>query len=146
ALIIESPLKWARFNVIKGFLNITIADQYLNDFLFAEYANSEFGMKKTKAGRVVVEYSSPNTNKPLHMGHLRNNFLGWSVAEIYKANGYEIVKTCIANNRGIHICKSMIAGQLFSAGPPPASTHMKGDHFVGDYYVLFGNEWKKQTE
>ena len=94
----------------------------------------------------MVEYSSPNTNKPLHLGHLRNNFLGWSVAEILKANGYDIVKTCIANDRGIHICKSMIAWQLFANGATPESTDMKGDHFVGDYYVLFGNEHKKQAE
>jgi arginyl-tRNA synthetase len=92
----------------------------------------------------MVEYSSPNTNKPLHLGHLRNNFLGWSVAEIYKANGYEVVKTCIANDRGIHICKSMIAWQLFGNGATPESTGIKGDHLVGDYYVLFGTELKKQ--
>ncbi len=94
----------------------------------------------------MVEYSSPNTNKPLHLGHLRNNFLGWSIAAIYKANGYDIVKTCIANDRGIHICKSMIAWQLFAGGATPASTGVKGDHFVGDYYVLFGSEYKRQIE
>jgi arginyl-tRNA synthetase len=92
----------------------------------------------------MVEYSSPNTNKPLHLGHLRNNFLGWSIAEIYKANGFDIVKTCIANDRGIHICKSMIAWQLFSGGATPEGTGIKGDHLVGDYYVLFGGEHKKQ--
>ena len=91
----------------------------------------------------MVEYSSPNTNKPLHLGHLRNNFLGWSTAAILKANGYDIVKTCIANDRGIHICKSMVAWQLFANGATPQSTGMKGDHFVGDYYVLFGAELKK---
>ena len=94
----------------------------------------------------MIEYSSPNTNKPLHLGHLRNNFLGWSVAEIYKMNGYDIVKTCIANDRGIHICKSMIAWQLFAKGSTPQSTGIKGDHFVGDYYVLFNEEYKKQVE
>jgi len=93
-----------------------------------------------------VEYSSPNTNKPLHLGHLRNNFLGWSTAAILKANGYEVVKTCIANDRGIHICKSMVAWQLFANGATPESTGIKGDHFVGDYYVLFGAELKKQVE
>jgi len=94
----------------------------------------------------MVEYSSPNTNKPLHLGHLRNNFLGWSVAAIYRANGYDIVKTCIANDRGIHICKSMIAWQLYASGATPQSTGIKGDHFVGDYYVRFGTEHKKQTQ
>ncbi|HEY4936808.1 MAG TPA: arginine--tRNA ligase, partial [Puia sp.] len=90
--------------------------------------------------------SSPNTNKPLHLGHLRNNFLGWSVAALYKALGYDIVKTCIANDRGIHICKSMVAWKLFANGATPESTGIKGDHFVGDYYVLFGQELKKQVE
>ena len=94
----------------------------------------------------MVEYSSPNTNKPLHLGHLRNNFLGWSVAALYKACGYDVVKTCIANDRGIHICKSMVAWKLFGEGSTPESTGIKGDHFVGDYYVLFGVELKKQVE
>ncbi|MBL7710126.1 MAG: arginine--tRNA ligase, partial [Chitinophagaceae bacterium] len=92
------------------------------------------------------EYSSPNTNKPLHLGHLRNNFLGWSVAEILKAKGYEIIKSCIVNDRGIHICKSMIAWQLFANGSTPESANMKGDHFVGEYYVKFNDEYKKQVE
>ena len=94
----------------------------------------------------MVEYSSPNTNKPLHLGHLRNNFLGWSVAEILKASGYEVIKSCIVNDRGIHICKSMIAWQLFANGATPATTNTKGDHFVGEYYVRFNDEFKKQVE
>ena len=94
----------------------------------------------------MVEYSSPNTNKPLHLGHLRNNFLGWSVAEILKANGYDVIKTCVVNDRGIHICKSMIAWQMFANGATPESTGMKGDHFVGEYYVKFNEEHKRQTE
>ena len=94
----------------------------------------------------MVEYSSPNTNKPLHLGHLRNNFLGWSVAEILKAGGAEVTKTCIVNDRGIHICKSMIAWQLFANGETPQSTGIKGDHFVGDYYVKFNDEYKKQID
>src|SRR4029077_5868957 len=100
----------------------------------------------TNGKKLMVEYSSPNTNKPLHLGHLRNNFLGWSVAEIYKAAGYEIVKTCIANDRGIHICKSMVAWKLFAHGATPESEGIKGGHFVGDYYVRFGVKLKKQTE
>jgi arginyl-tRNA synthetase len=94
----------------------------------------------------MVEYSSPNTNKPLHLGHLRNNFLGRSIAEILKANGNEVAKTCIVNDRGIHICKSMIAWKMFANGATPESTHTKGDHFVGDYYVKFNDEYKKEIE
>jgi arginyl-tRNA synthetase len=133
-------------NVIKGFLNLTIADSYWTNFLQANYADSKFGGKKSNGKKVMVEYSSPNTNKPLHLGHLRNNFLGWSVAEIFKASGYEIVKSCIVNDRGIHICKSMIAWQLFANGATPQSTNIKGDHFVGDYYVKFNDEYKRQVE
>ena len=87
----------------------------------------------------MIEYSSPNTNKPLHMGHLRNNFLGWSLFAILEANGFETIRTCIANDRGIHICKSMVAWQMFANGATPESTHMKGDHFVGDYYGALRN-------
>ncbi|PWT72158.1 MAG: arginine--tRNA ligase [Bacteroidetes bacterium] len=134
------------FNVIKGFLNLGIADKVLVDFLYEESGNKDFGRKNKTGKKVMVEYSSPNTNKPLHLGHLRNNFLGWSVASIYQANGYEIVKTCIANDRGIHICKSMIAWQMFANGATPESTGIKGDHFVGDYYVMFSNEYKKQMK
>jgi arginyl-tRNA synthetase len=94
----------------------------------------------------MVEYSSPNTKKPLHLGHLRNNFLGWSVSEILKANGYEVIKSAIVNDRGIHICKSMIAWQLFANGATPESTNTKGDHFVGEYYVKFNDEYKLQVE
>src|SRR5205085_5829235 len=96
--------------------------------------------------KIMVEYSSPNTNKPLHLGHLRNNFIGWSIAEILKANGHEVIKTCIVNDRGIHICKSMLAWQLFANGETPQSTHTKGDHFVGDYYVKFNDEYKREVE
>jgi arginyl-tRNA synthetase len=136
----------AGFNVIKGFLNLTIDDSAWLDFIAEEYHNEQFGIKEKTGKRVMVEYSSPNTNKPLHLGHLRNNFLGWSVAAIYRANGYETVKTCIANDRGIHICKSMVAWQQFANGATPGSTGIKGDHFVGDYYVMFGTEHKKQME
>ncbi len=134
------------FNVIKGFLNLTISDDHWLGFIHSEYQNSLFGQSATNGQRVMVEYSSPNTNKPLHLGHLRNNFLGRSIAEILKTNGYQVTKTCIVNDRGIHICKSMIAWQLFGNGATPASTHTKGDHFVGDYYVLFNDEFKRQVE
>ncbi|MBS1663008.1 MAG: arginine--tRNA ligase [Bacteroidetes bacterium] len=144
ALLAGYPDLFSAFNVIKGFLNLTIADSRWTSFLRQEHANTGFGRGASNGKKVMVEYSSPNTNKPLHLGHLRNNFLGWSIAEIYKANGYEIVKTCIANDRGIHICKSMIAWQLFANGATPQSTGIKGDHLVGDYYVRFGEEHKKQ--
>ena len=144
ALVSDNASLFSSFNVIKGFLNFAINDSFWLNFLTKNYKEPAYGRQPRNGKRVMVEYSSPNTNKPLHLGHLRNNFLGWSVAEIYKANGYEVVKTCIANDRGIHICKSMIAWQLFANGATPESTGIKGDHLVGDYYVLFGTELKKQ--
>jgi arginyl-tRNA synthetase len=140
------PHLFLSFNIIKGFLNITISDLFWLQFLSTNYNNQQFGIKENKEETVMVEYSSPNTNKPLHLGHLRNNFLGWSIAEILKANGYSVVKTCIVNDRGIHICKSMIAWQLFANGATPQSTNTKGDHFVGDYYVKFNDAYKKEIE
>ncbi len=145
-LLDRNPHLISRFNVIKGFLNLSFADTVWTQFLQEHHNDAQFGRCEKKGIRVMVEYSSPNTNKPLHLGHLRNNFLGWSVAEIYKASGYDIVKTCIANDRGIHICKSMIAWKLFANGATPQSTGIKGDHFVGDYYVRFGEEHKKQAQ
>lgn len=140
------PQLFTAFNIIKGFLNITVADNYWLQFVNEQYSNLSFGHAAQNGQKVMVEYSSPNTNKPLHLGHLRNNFLGRSIAEILKASGNEVVKTCIVNDRGIHICKSMIAWQLFGNGATPASTHTKGDHFVGDYYVKFNDEYKRQVE
>lgn len=145
-IIKENPVLFSAFNVIKGFLNLTVADSYWLQFVTGKHDDVLFGHAKTNGQRVMVEYSSPNTNKPLHLGHLRNNFLGRSIAEILKANGNEVVKTCIVNDRGIHICKSMIAWQMFANGATPQSTHTKGDHFVGDYYVKFNDEYKKQVE
>ncbi len=134
------------YNIIKGFLNLSIADAFWLSVLKDNYSNEKFGLQSSNGKKVMVEYSSPNTNKPLHLGHLRNNFLGWSVAEILKANGYEVFKSCIVNDRGIHICKSMIAWQLFSNGATPESTHTKGDHFVGDYYVKFNDAYKAEIK
>ncbi len=131
------------FNVIKGFLNITIADELLLEYLKSPSVGET--EKKSKS-KVMIEYSSPNTNKPLHLGHLRNIFLGWSVAAIRKENGNDIVKTCIVNDRGIHICKSMIAWKMFANGATPTSTNTKGDHFVGEYYVKFNDVLKQQIE
>ncbi|HEY1020339.1 MAG TPA: arginine--tRNA ligase [Sediminibacterium sp.] len=145
-IVTTHPQLFTAYNIIKGFLNITVADSYWLQFVNEQYSNVSFGHAPQNGQKVMVEYSSPNTNKPLHLGHLRNNFLGRSIAEILKANGNEVVKTCIVNDRGIHICKSMIAWQLFGNGATPASTHTKGDHFVGDYYVKFNDEYKRQVE
>ena len=133
------------YNVIKGFLNFSINENYWLGFIQKEFANAHYGQQPKTGEKVMVEYSSPNTNKPLHLGHLRNNFLGRSIAEILKATGNEVTKTCIVNDRGIHICKSMIAWQLFANGATPQTTHTKGDHFVGDYYVRFNDEYKRQV-
>ncbi len=133
------------FNVVKGFLNLTISSRFwLNQFL-GIYDNPDFGKQTQPTSETyMVEYSSPNTNKPLHLGHLRNNFLGYSVAEIMKAVGHQVFKTQIINDRGIHICKSMLAWQKFGNGETPESSGMKGDHLVGKYYVIFDKEYKKQ--
>jgi arginyl-tRNA synthetase len=144
-LIDNNPTLFTQYNIIKGFLNLTVADGYWMELLAKNYNDICFGKKALNGKKVMVEYSSPNTNKPLHLGHLRNNFLGWSVAEIFKASGYEVIKSCIVNDRGIHICKSMIAWQLFANGATPQSTGTKGDHFVGDYYIKFNDEYKKQV-
>ncbi len=145
ALVKNNPTIFTSHNVIKGFLNFTISDSYWINFLRSNYSTIEFGFKKPNNTKVMVEYASPNTNKPLHLGHLRNIFLGWSVSEMMKKSGYEVYKTCISNDRGIHICKSMVAWQLFGNGATPDSTGIKGDHLVGDYYVMFGEVLKKQV-
>jgi arginyl-tRNA synthetase len=144
-LLKNNPGFISGYNVIKAFLNLNIAEECLFSFLTKNHKDACFGKKSLNHQKVMVEYSSPNTNKPLHLGHLRNNFLGWSVAEILKANGYEVSKSSIVNDRGIHICKSMIAWQEFANGATPQSTHTKGDHFVGDYYVKFNDEYKKEV-
>ena len=145
-LVEQQPQLFSNFNLIKGFLNLSISDQYWLNFVHQHYSIASYGLKSKTGRKVMVEYSSPNTNKPLHLGHLRNNFLGWSVAEISKANGSEIAKTCIVNDRGIHICKSMLAWQKFANGDTPESTGMKGDHFVGLYYVKFSEQLKKESK
>lgn len=143
-LVATHPSFFTSYNVIKGFLNLTLADKCFTHFL-QEHRAKEVASFLPSGKRVMVEYSSPNTNKPLHLGHLRNNFLGWSVAEILKKSGNEVMKTCIVNDRGIHICKSMIAWQLFGNGETPESTGIKGDHFVGDYYVKCENAIKQEA-
>jgi arginyl-tRNA synthetase len=146
SLLKGSPGIFTAYNVIKGFLNLTIADSYWINFLRSNFSDKKFGQKISCGQKVMVEYSSPNTNKPLHLGHLRNIFLGWSVAQIMKENGYDVFKSCIVNDRGIHICKSMIVWQLFAKGATPQSTKTKGDHFVGEYYVKFNDEYKRQID
>lgn len=145
-LLKENPSVFTGFNIIKGFLNLTVSDAYFVQFLSSCYDRQDIGNLESTGKRVMVEYSSPNTNKPLHLGHLRNNFLGWSLAEILKKTGNEVMKTSIVNDRGIHICKSMIAWQLFGDGATPETTGTKGDHFVGDYYVRFNEEHKKEIK
>ncbi|HEY5771872.1 MAG TPA: arginine--tRNA ligase, partial [Chitinophagaceae bacterium] len=145
-LLTNNPDLFSAYNVIKGFLNLTVKNNYWIGFMEKNYADASFGKKHLSGKKVMVEYSSPNTNKPLHLGHLRNNFLGWSIAEILKANGSEITKTCIVNDRGIHICKSMLAWQKYANGATPASAGIKGDHFVGDYYVKFESDLKVQAQ
>jgi arginyl-tRNA synthetase len=134
------------YNIIKGFLNLVVADEYWIKFLSDNFSNTNFGKQNISHKKVMVEYSSPNTNKPLHLGHLRNIFLGWSAAEILKSTGNDVIKSCIVNDRGIHICKSMLAWKMFANDATPESTNTKGDHFVGDYYVKFNDEYKKQIE
>ncbi|APQ17982.1 arginine--tRNA ligase [Maribacter hydrothermalis] len=134
----------AGFNVIKGFLNIAINDGFYLDFFNSITATENYGYVKESTDAVMVEYSSPNTNKPLHLGHIRNNLLGYSVAKILKASGKKVYKTQIINDRGIHICKSMVAWQKFGNGETPESTGLKGDKLVGNYYVAFDKAYKEE--
>lgn len=142
----ENPSLISGYNLIKGFLNIELTENALLSFLSKNFNKTSFETQSDHPQKIMVEYASPNTNKPLHLGHLRNIFLGWSVAEILKATGNEVVKTSIVNDRGIHICKSMIAWQEFANGATPESAQQKGDHLVGDYYVKFNDEYKKQVD
>ncbi|WP_158961033.1 arginine--tRNA ligase [Myroides fluvii] len=146
--LVENTTEIERFNVVKGFLNLVVAESYYLSS-FAEMNKEEhYGFKTPDANdkAVLVEYSSPNTNKPLHLGHVRNNLLGFSVAEILKASGKKVYKTQIINDRGIHICKSMLAWQKFGNGETPTSTGLKGDKLVGNYYVKFDVEYKAQIK
>jgi len=136
------------FNVIKGFLNLSISQNYWLETLAEIHSDSQFGITAPtdQSELMMIEYSSPNTNKPLHLGHVRNNLLGHSIAEIQKANGWKVVKTNIVNDRGIHICKSMLAWKLFGNGETPDSSGLKGDHLVGKYYVIFDKAYKAQIK
>jgi arginyl-tRNA synthetase len=136
----------AAFNVVKGFLNISITDSYWLDQLRTEILSDDFAVAKPNGKKVMVEYSSPNTNKPLHLGHIRNNLLGFSLSEILGAAGYEVIKANLVNDRGIHICKSMVAWREFGQGETPESSGLKGDHLAGKYYVWFDKAYKQQIQ
>ncbi|MDR7128175.1 arginyl-tRNA synthetase [Algoriphagus sp. 4150] len=140
----ENVAEVAGFNVVKGFLNLELNNMIWVDVFRKLFANENIGQLPSNGQKVMVEYSSPNTNKPLHLGHLRNNFLGFSVANILEANGYEVIKANLVNDRGIHICKSMVAYQHYANGETPESSGLKGDHLAGKYYVIFDQEYKKQ--
>ena len=135
-----------KYNIVKGFLNMVIAESYWLEAYAKAFDASDFGILEATENDspILVEYSSPNTNKPLHLGHVRNNLLGYSVAEIIKASGKRVKKVQVINDRGIHICKSMLAWKLFGIGETPESTGMKGDHLVGKYYIRFDKEYKKE--
>ncbi len=146
--LVEKVDEVKAFNVVKGFLNIEISDAYCINFLNSIKDKDTYGFATPTKGEkaIMVEYSSPNTNKPLHLGHVRNNLLGYSVAEILKASGKKVYKTQIINDRGIHICKSMLAWKRFGNGETPEGTGLKGDKFVGNYYVKFDQEYKKEVQ
>ena len=137
-----------KFNVVKGFLNLSVGDGAWTELLSAIDKDDNFGMKKATEDSplVMIEYSSPNTNKPLHLGHVRNNLLGWSLAQIMEANGNKVVKTNIVNDRGIHICKSMLAWLKWGNGETPESSGKKGDHLIGDYYVAFDKHYRDEIK
>ena len=137
----------ADFNVVKGFLNLSYTNEFWSNFLNKNFNNDKYGhFTQTEAQKIVLEYSSPNTNKPLHLGHIRNNLLGYSLSRLLKQYGYEVIRTNLVNDRGIHICKSMLAWIKYGNGETPESANMKGDHLIGKYYVKFDVEYKKEIE
>jgi arginyl-tRNA synthetase len=146
--LVENTPELYSFNVIKGFLNLVVSQGYWLQALLNIFANEQYGLKQAgeNAPLVMIEYSSPNTNKPLHLGHIRNNLLGFSLSKILEANGNKVIKTNIVNDRGIHICKSMLAWQKWGNGETPALSGKKGDHLVGDYYVAFDQHYKQEVK
>lgn len=136
----------AGFNVIKGFLNLSITDSYWTGLLEGNILKPDYGQFPPNGKKILIEYSSPNTNKPMHLGHVRNNLIGYAIAEILSAYGYQVTKANLINDRGVHICKSMLAWQLFGNGETPENSGLKGDHLVGKYYVIFDQAYKKQIE
>ena len=146
AHIVENTPEVASYNVIKGFLNLTLDASFWADRFVEMVADKGFGQAAPTGRTMMIEYSSPNTNKPLHLGHIRNNLLGYSVAEILKANGHSVIKANLVNDRGIHICKSMLAWKRYGGGETPESSGMKGDHLVGKYYVEFDKHYKAEIK
>ena len=144
--IVANTPSVASFNVIKGFLNLSLAPSFWAERFAESAADERFGEAAPTGRTIMIEYSSPNTNKPLHLGHIRNNLLGYSVAQILKANGHNVIKVNLVNDRGIHICKSMLAWKLFGGGETPASSGLKGDHLVGKYYVEFDKHYKAEIK
>jgi len=143
--LIANSIEIESYNVVKGFLNIKLSNNYWLDIFSKISHSSDWGQHPSSGKSVMVEYSSPNTNKPLHLGHIRNNLLGWSVAKLLEANGHKVYKVNLVNDRGIHICKSMLAWQKAANGETPASSGLKGDHLVGKYYVIFNNMLKEEV-
>jgi arginyl-tRNA synthetase len=147
AFLLDKVPEISSFNVIKGFLNLVLSDHFWMDFLVSNVIKQDFGFHEMRKEQpVVLEYSSPNTNKPLHLGHIRNNLLGFSLAEILKANGQKVIKVNLVNDRGIHICKSMLAYMRWGNAETPESSGMKGDHLIGKYYVLFDKHYKAEIQ
>lgn len=144
-LLVKETGLFSEYTIVSGFLNLTVKDEVWASFLQNHFNDIHYGERPTSDNRVMVEYSSPNTNKPLHFGHMRNIFLGAAVSQILKVSGNQVVKANLINDRGIHICKSMIAWQLLANGATPASSGIKGDHLVGDYYVKFNDLYKQQV-
>ena len=144
--LLKNSNLFSGYNIVKGFLNLKLNQETWFECFNWITKNPGFGNRNTNGKKVMVEYSAPNTNKPLHLGHMRNNFIGWSVSEILKENGYEVIKANLVNDRGIHICKSMLAWMELANDATPESTGKKGDHFVGDYYVRFEKEYRQQVE
>ena len=146
--ILKANASITKFNIVKGFLNISLSNTFWLSAFKGIASTSHYGIKPALSSgkQIMLEYSSPNTNKPLHLGHIRNNLLGYSVASILKTQGHDVVKVNIINDRGIHICKSMLAWQLFGHGETPQSSGLKGDHLVGKYYVEFDKAYKKEIQ
>ena len=143
--LLEKTELFSSYDIVSGFLNLTVKDSWWVSFLMNHFTETNYGGQCKADCRVMVEYSSPNTNKPLHFGHLRNIFLGAAVSEVLRANGKQVIKANLINDRGIHICKSMIAWQRYANGATPESTGIKGDHLVGDYYVKFNDVYKQEV-
>ncbi len=144
--MLSNEKKILSYEIVHGFINFTFSDEFWNDIFENIIGQKDYGYRQPNGLKVMVEFSSPNTNKPLHLGHIRNILLGWSCSKILEANGYQVIKTQVINDRGIAVCKSMLAWKKFGQGKSPKSTGIKGDHFVGDYYVLFEKEFVLEYE